>query len=564
MLTRMGRLGRLGRRAALRAGFGLGLGAVTSGLLTACGQQAPAPAKTEPKPPAQPTAAPAAKADLKPAEGTPAAPAGPQATPAARAAAQAAQPAGRLVVRIGDMQSPDPHRETGSFHWPQATTEGLTGVAADGSVKPMLAERWEIPDARTYVFHLRPGVRFHNGRELTAEDVKANFERIAGLDRAWLKSTAAMVEAYEIGGPHTLTMRLKEPYAPFLALVSEGWIMAPESPNWSGTISAPIGTGPFVWREFVPKTELKLTRHDAYWRAPMPHVAEVVGRFSEGDPVVGLRAGDVHIAGVSQDQAAALANDPAVAVITGTASSWQFLSFNNRAPRPPLDDVRVRRAIVRALDKQKIIEIQGGPTAVVANQMALPGSFYHDPNLADALVTPDLPAARALLAEAGVDPARHTLVMPVNTNPTVPQVVAAMIGELGFQIDLQVADDAATETRLQKYDWDLYYAGSGPRTDIALRFLRMLSDGPNPGLWGGVQDPEYDRIVRRAFATVDDGQRRALYLEAWARVMDRLYTHVIGHTLSSYGVRREVEGFEMGAVPGVSLVDTGLAFARLR
>jgi hypothetical protein len=63
---------------------------------------------------------------------------------------------------------------------------------------------------------------------------------------------------------------------------------------------------------------------------------------------------------------------------------------------------------------------------------------------------------------------------------------------------------------------------------------------------------------------VDDRQRRALYLEAWQRVMDRLYTHVIGHVLTPYGVRREVEGFEMGSVPGVSLVDTGLAFARLR
>jgi ABC-type transport system substrate-binding protein len=222
----------------------------------------------------------------------------------------------------------------------------------------------------------------------------------------------------------------------------------------------------------------------------------VTARFSEGDPVIALRAGDVHIASLTQDQAAGLANEANIAVVTSGASSWYFLSFNNRAPRPPLDDVRVRRAIVRALDKQQIIEIQGGATAVVANQMALPDTFYHDSGLADPLVKPDLDAARALLAEAGVDPKRHTLVMPVNTNPTVPQVVAGMIGELGFQVDLQVADDAATETRLQKYDCDVYYAGSGPRTDIALRYLRMLSDGPNPGLWGGVQDPDYDRVVR--------------------------------------------------------------------
>jgi ABC-type transport system substrate-binding protein len=92
----------------------------------------------------------------------------------------------------------------------------------------------------------------------------------------------------------------------------------------------------------------------------------------------------------------------------------------------------------------------------------------------------------------------------------------------------------------------------------------MMSDGPNPGLWGGVQDPEYDRLVKQAWATTDDQQRKGVYSQAWKRVMDGMYTFVTAHTLSTYGVRSEVESFELGAVPGVDLVDSGLSYARFK
>jgi peptide/nickel transport system substrate-binding protein len=433
-----------------------------------------------------------------------------------------------------------------------------------GSIKPRLAERWEIADGRVYTFHLRKGVKFHNGREMNAEDVKANFERINGLDRAWLKATTSTIEKYDIVDSHTIRMTLKEPYAPFLALISEGWILAPESAGWTGNITAPIGTGAFMWQEFVPKNQLLLKRHPQFWRPNAPAFDEVVGRFSEGDPVVALKTGDLHIGSLNQDQVAALENESAVRIITNKASSWNFLSFNNRKPRSPFDDVRVRRAISHTLDKPRLAQLQGGKTGMVANQMALPGSFYHDASLADVYATPDVDAGKKLLAEAGVDPKGIKIVMPVNTNPRVPQAVAGMIEQLGFEIDLQVADDLATETRLQKYDWDIYYAGSGPRTDIALRYVRLMSDGPNPGLWGGVQDPEYDKLVEQAWATTDDQQRKAIYLQAWKLVMDGHYTVVANHTLSTYGVRAEIENFELGAVPGVDLVDSGLSYARFK
>lgn len=471
---------------------------------------------------------------------------------------------GTLIVQEGDLQTADFHRHTGTMPFPSAICDCPTAIAADGSVKPMLAESWESPDAISYTFTFRPGVRFHNGREMTAEDVKLNIERIAATQGAWLKGTLSSVTEQQVVDPRTLKLTLKEPYAPLLALMSELWMMAPETQSWDGQITNPIGTGPFTFKQWVPKETVTTTRHEGYWRTPQPLVDALTVKFIEGDATIALRAGDVHIAGVGRDQIDPLSKQDEIDVQFQKATSWNFLSFNNRRPRPPYDDIRVRRAIGYALDKEKITAVQAGPSGKVANQMAPEGSLWYDANLADPFAKRDLEQSRRLLQEAGISPGSLKPVMPVNTNPAIPQVVAQQLAEAGIQPDLQVADDVATETRLQKYDWDIYYAGSGPRSDIALRFVRMMSDGANPGLWGGVQDPAYDRAVQRAFATIDEQQRKAAYLEAWKIVMDKLYTIVVNHTAGAVGIREQAQGFETGAVANLNRIDGGVAFVRLQ
>jgi peptide/nickel transport system substrate-binding protein len=490
------------------------------------------------------------------------APAAGQATGTQAAAAQ--RSGGTLIVQQGDLQTVDFHRHTGTMPFPSAICDCPTAIATDGSVKPMLAESFESPDAITYTFTFRRGVTFHNGREMTAEDVKANIERAAATQGAWLKGTLSSVTQQQVVGPQTLRLTLKEPYAPLLALISELWIVAPETANWGDQITNPIGTGPFVFKQWVPKEAVTTTRHEGYWQSPRPLVEALTVKFIESDASIALRAGDVHIAGIGRDQIDLLSKEKEIGVQYEKATSWNFLSFNNRHPRPPYDDIRVRRAIAYALDKETITEVQAGPSGQVANQMAPAGSFYHDAGLADPFAKPDLAQARRLLQEAGIAPGTLKPVMPVNTNPQTPQVVAQQLAQIGVQPDLQVADDVATETRLQKYDWDIFYAGSGPRSDIALRFVRMMSDGANPGLWGGVQDPDYDRAVRRAFGTVEDQARKAAYLDAWKIVMDKLYTIVVNHTASAVGVRNQVQGFETGAVANLHRIDGGVTFVSLQ
>jgi peptide/nickel transport system substrate-binding protein len=530
---------RLGRRQVIRVG-GLGMAGLAGAALIGCGSES------------EPGATPVAAAPQQSGAAT---------TAGANGGAAFAR-SGMLNLRDGNLQTQDFHRHSGTMPTPSLVCDTPTAIAGDGSTQLFLLENLEAPDAATFTFKFRPNVRFHNGRTMTSEDVKQNLERIAGTDGAWLRSAAARIDHIETPDDQTISFTLSSPYSPLLSLFSELWLMAPESPGWDGTISTPIGTGPFMWTQQIPGDRIRMEAFPDYWQAERPRIAEINLREVEGDPTPALLAGDIHLAGLTITQRELAERDRNIDVQLEKSTSWQCLSFNNRSPRAPFDDVRLRRAIGHALDKDELTEFAAGPTGHVNNQMAPVGSFYWSDQLDDPFRTPDLAEANKLISAMGLStPIRAT--MPVNTNPAQSEVVAAQLRRIGVECDLQVADDITTETRLQRYDWDLYYPGSGPRPDIALRFVRMMSDGPNPGLWGGPQDPEYDRLVNEAWALVDGEARKQKYLEAFQIVMDKLWFIVTYHRAGSTGIRREVQGWETGAVANFNRIDGGVSHITL-
>jgi peptide/nickel transport system substrate-binding protein len=474
---------------------------------------------------------------------------------------------GTIKIAVLGLDSADPHRHTGSIAVQQVYVETLTSIADDGTVKPFLAESWTLsPDGRTYTFTLRDGVTFHGGRPMSSADVKANFERVRDkVKGGWL--TAAMKSATEIATPdaRTLVLVLKAPYAPLLNLLSELWIVSPDSPGWNETITRPIGTGPFMFGEWVPKQKLVAPAHPTYWQAGLPKVAAVEFDLRDAeDNSLPLRAGDLHVGRVGHEAAAGLAKDPKIQIQYFKDTTWWFWSFNNRKPRAPFDNVKVREAVAWMLDKRAYMNFIAGAAGVTTNQMAAPGNFYWDKAMheADRHAKPDPARARALLKEAGVDPAKVQMRI-VSWQDEHTQIAVQAMRTLGFQVEHLALDDIGAQRRLSQYDWDLAPMSSGPRADIFLRYVRLMSDGPNPVLWGGVQDPEFDRLVNAAVASVDDQERRGLYLQAWQRATERYYTVVIGHAPNAIAVRRELSGFTTGFTWSQHRVDGGLAFATL-
>jgi peptide/nickel transport system substrate-binding protein len=439
------------------------------------------------------------------------------------------------------LDTSDPHRHTGSIAVQQCYAETLTSIAADGSVEPFLAESFEMtPDGLIYRFKLRPNVKFHNGEVMTAADVAANFERVkTKVKGGWLVSAMKRVGK---------SVTLQEPYSPFLNLLSELWVLSPKSEGWDETIKTPIGTGPFTFGTWQPKVKLVAPAFADYWKSGAPRLEAVEFDLRDGiDKSLALRAGDVHIISAEREAAEGLEKAGAATISGLKDSTWYFVAFNNRKPRKPFDDVRVRKALALAVDKAAFMNFVGGAKGIVTNQIVAPGNVYFDKasHDADAFRKPDLDQARKLLAEAGVKPAEHTIEF-VSWQEPYAQVVVQMVRKLGFKVNHVALDDIGAQKRLGQYDWDMNAMGSGPRSDIFLRYVRLMSDGPNPVLWGGIQDPELDKLIDEAVKEPDAADRKATYLKASQRVIDKGYFYVLGHAPSLIAIRKGVKGYDPG------------------
>lgn len=260
------------------------------------------------------------------------------------------------------LDTSDPHRHTGSIAVQQCYAEPLTSIADDGQVKPFLAEKVTVSsDGRTYTLKIRQGVKFHNGDVLTAEDVVANINRIREkIKGGWLVSSLKNVENLSVPEPGTVVIAFARPFAPFMSLMAELWILSPKSPGWDSTITQPIGTGPFRFGKWLPKVSLDAPAFADYWQKGLPKLAAVHFDLRDGtDKSLAIRSGDLDVAYVSKDAAEDLQRAGA-AVIEGLKdSAWYFLSFNNRKPRKPFDDIRVRKALAHCIDKQGVHELCG-------------------------------------------------------------------------------------------------------------------------------------------------------------------------------------------------------------
>ena len=344
--------------------------------------------------------------------------------------AQSPRRGGTLRVRGYDPPHFDPHltlnfktNNTLSFVYSKLVRHKVGAAVKPGtfSIEPDLAERWEEPDDTTVVFHLRRGVRWQNkppvnGRELTAEDVKFTYERFLTEKGNPLRFMLDPVDRVEAVDRYTVRFRLKEPFVWLLNMLSNPtgtWIVAREVLEKYGDLKraeTAIGTGPFMLERYEPNVKTIFRRHPAYFQSGLPAVDGVDWLVMEDEAaqLAAYRTGQIdcgpwHGWVVRQQDLAGLKK-------THPQLAYQdFLSnvttgIYMRTDKPPLNDVRVRRAVSHAVDRQAIIEavyLRGEPTPAIGRGLSEwspridqlgPGARYyrHDPK-----------EARRLLAEAG-------------------------------------------------------------------------------------------------------------------------------------------------------------------
>lgn len=427
--------------------------------------------------------------------------------------------------------------------------EGLVGVDARGRIVPRLAESFEVaPDGLAYTFHLRRGVRFHNGRPLAADDVKFSFERLMAPETRYKRIDEwRAVRSVETPDPQTVVIRLREPYAPFLAALADPSASVVPREAVATLATAPVGTGPFRFVEWVQESHLRLRRFEDYWDAPRPYLDEVVFRFIP-DPaaaVTAFLAGDVDVVGVLPDQLPLLQSPGArpSRLVTGPANVVQVLALNHA--RPPWNKLEVRQAVAYAVDRQQLIDAVSQGRAVPLYSGLTPENEYFVP--LDNPYPYDPARARELLARAGYpDGVRATLVVPsvYEFHVQTAQVLQQQLAKAGIRLQIQLVDWARWLSEV--YAGEQYEAtiiGFTGKLDPHPELLRYHSRyGRN---FVNFSDPEYDRLVDEAVRTADLSRRRQLYARAQRVLAEKVAAVFLVDPQVLLAVAADVYGWEI-------------------
>jgi peptide/nickel transport system substrate-binding protein len=431
--------------------------------------------------------------------------------------------------------------------------ESLTAFDAKAQIVPALAERWDTPNPTTYVFHLRPGVRFHDGSEFTAEDVKYTFDIV--LDPkgpAFWRGNFDQVDKVDVVDRHTVRFVTKAPFPPLLgalAILRSSAIIPKGAMEKLKLETQVVGTGPYRLVEYVPKSHVKLRKNADYWGKPLPYLDEVTFRILEEEDarVAGLRAGSLDYGFLTPEGIQRLRGDARI-VVTSRPRTYLYAFVINRQ-RKPWSDPRARQALSLATDRQEIIEkvFSGGATMAGPIPFGFGDWYLTAEELQAKWYKPDLAKARALLKEAGV-PDGHTidlLVTPFNQNfPGLAVVFADQLKRIGLNATIRQVEQGVflKEVQPPTFNYDIqanaYTARHDPDGYVYNGFHSQTRNA------AGYANPKVDELLTRARTTIDRAQRKAMYREIQQALLDDAPNVWIGNDNVTEGLQRYVKGYE--------------------
>ena len=402
--------------------------------------------------------------------------------------------------------------------------EGLVRRDNNFELRPRLAESWEVPDPLTYIFHLRRGVRFHDGRPMTSADVKWTLDSLLnGTVRSAKSSAYRYIDRVEAPDQFTVVVRLKEPYAALLWNLSDGAIGVVPAGSREELARSPVGTGPFRFVSQEQDRQVLLERNPDYWGTPAALdrvrfnvVPDATTRALE------LRKGsaDVELDALPGDMVPMLARQPQLRLEQAPGTSYQYLAMNLRDP--VLKDVRVRQALAYAIDRGPMIHYLWHDMARPANSILPPQHWAYD--AAARSYAHDPARARELLDEAGYragpDGVRFHLLMKTSTDEGTRLFCAVLqqqLREVGIALDLRSYEFATFYADIVKGAFQLYslrwVGGSNQDPDVFENVFDSASFPPRRANRGYYSNPEVDRLIAEGRRSVDTRQRAAIYAQ---------------------------------------------------
>lgn len=393
--------------------------------------------------------------------------------------------------------------------------EGLTKLNEDGSVTPLLAEKWGFsPDLKTLTFTLKPDIKFQDGEPLTSAEVKSAFERYGAKDSTNKdKAFFASIESIETPDPLTVVLKFKEPSFQALYHLGTETAVIIDAKSAGTAATNPVGTGPYKFGAWTKGASLTLDKWDGYREADKVPLKRATFRFIS-DPsaeVSALLAGDVDVFENLQNVQALgqFKDNPRFQTLIGGTEGKTILAINNK--RKPLDDVRVRQAIAYAIDRKAVIDgamdglgmpIGAHLTPNDPGYVDLTGLYPHDPD-----------KAKALLKEAGVKtPLDLTLILPPPAYARQGgQIIAAELAEVGINAKIQEVEWAQWLSGVYKdKNFDLTIVNHVEPLDIGVY--------ANPDYYFGYDSPAFRDIYAKVTSAGDLDAFKAALGEAQKKI----------------------------------------------
>ena len=394
-------------------------------------------------------------------------------------------------------------------------------------IVPDLALSWDTPDPRTYVFHLRKDVKFHDGRTLTSKDVVFTFRSM--LDGSILTAKSGhpynLIDHIQAPDEYTVVFKLKEVFAPFLWNLARGVIgIIPEGSQADFRLH-PIGSGPFVFDHYFQDQEVVMRRNDAYFDEKggvsalrFKIVPEAIVQALE------LRKGsaDITLNVLTPDMIETLKHDDNVNVLQSEGTNYQYIAFN--LADPVFSDVRVRKAIAYGIDRDKILKYlwrgQGRP----ASGMLPPSSWAYEPHVTTYTYDPE--RARQLLKESGHEHLSFTYrTSQDDTGRLVASVLQQQLREIGVTMEIRSNEFATFFSDIVKGEFQMYslrWVGGNNDPDIFNAVFHSKMVPPNGFNRGHYSNPRVDELIESSRREPDQEKRKAAYQDIQRIVSEEL------------------------------------------
>ena len=468
-----------------------------------------------------------------------------QSTSTAADGAEARAAAGELNVGIAqDLDSSlDPHKtvKAGTREVMFNVFEGLLKPDASGNLNPAVAESYTVSDDHLlYTFKLRSGVKFHNGQDVTPEDVIWSYQRCAEPDSADIIQVAAFagVEMYA-EGDDTVCFQLQEPSNEFTSYLTTA--ILPK--DYTEQDTQPVGTGPFKFVSRTAQESVVLERFDDYW-GEKPELTKVTYKIIENADsiLLSLQSGAVDVfAHLTTTQIAQLGDG--FHVEEGTMNLVQALYLNNA--EKPFDDVRVRQALSYAVDRQQILDLAfDGYGTLLGSSMYPAFSKYFDDSLTD-YYTYNTEKAKELLTEAGYPNGFDmTITVPSNYQPHMDtaQVIVEQLKAVGINATIQpVTWESWVQDTYSNRQFQSTVVGVDASSMTASAMLsRFVSTASNNFI--NYSNADYDALYAQAQACYDDEEQTAMYKDLEKNLAENAANVYIQDMADFVAVRDGLEG----------------------